>query len=352
MGGSLIQSAFGLPEKRLSKQEFFPLVAIILDKFKRKQLYGEIPNFKLELIDAYREKSSFGDVDLLCEKIDNFDIESFIEKEFGIKPYRNGESFTFPFEGFQVDINLISPLNFVCAKNYSDYSPQGNAVGKLWHTMGLRYGHDGLFYFIRESDCGGEITENSHVLEKLYVSTDTKQIHELIGLDHVRFSQGFDSELDIFRWIGDSKYFNPARFSFEEMNHKARVRDSKRPDYNRLVKWIDDNKQNLPSCIKLEDKRQYLPMLFEMFPHLEERIKVNKEKYLACLTNKSKFNGLMVQEWVGISGITLGTNLKKFRKEIENQELDWNYFLAKNSEEEIKKRFMKFFLESGYVKNE
>lgn len=337
MGGKLIQSKFALPEKRLDASEYFPLVGEVLGKFK----IG-FPQIRIELIEAFSKKENFGDADFLIATNPILNIKEIIGAIFHIQPYHNGDTTTIPYKGFQLDFNFVKPELFDCSKNYLNWSPGGNAKGKLSHNFKCRYGSHGLFYTLREEVVGGPRQDNSHVVDEVILTTDIKIIHEFIGLNHDRFLQGFEEEVDIFEWIGSSKYFNADRFSFAEMNSVCRVRDRKRPDYNRLVKWTQDNKDRLPSYQRLADKYDYLPMIIEKFPILGEKIEEHKILYKENQIIKSKFNGDLVREWVGnIEGKDLGRLIGTFKKEtFTGSKDDYRNFMLKSSPESIKSYYL------------
>lgn len=337
MGGKLVQSKFGLPEKRLDASEFFPLVEEVLGKFK-----VALSEIRIELVEAFRQKKSFGDADFLVATHPTLNIKQKIGEIFDVEPYHNGNTTTIPYKGFQLDFNFVKPELFDCAKNYYFYSPNGNAVGKIFHNFRMSFGSHGLFYTLREEVVGGPRQDNSHVVDEVILTTDTRVVHEFIDLNHDRFLQGFENELDIFEWIGASKYFNADRFSFAEMNSVCRVRDRKRPDYNRLVKWTQDNKDRLPSYQRLADKYDYLPMIIEKFPILGEKIEEHKILYKENQIIKSKFNGDLVREWVGnIEGKDLGRLIGTFKKEtFTGSKDDYRNFMLKSSPESIKSHYL------------
>lgn len=297
MGGKLIQSAFNLPEKRLGREEYLLLTSKVLNDLDKRFLRLGI-NISPLLISAYFDKQTFGDADILCQKfnIGGLSYSEVLFDLFGEKPFCNGGVYSLPIEGFQFDFITVSKDIYDTAYDYFIFSPQGNAVGKIAHTFGLRYGHAGLYFVIREQNVGGQSTENSHVLEEVILTRNTREIHEFLGLDHFRFLRGFDELEDIFEWVCSTKYFHPSRFSFEEMNYRARTRDRKRSDYNALMAWIEQNKARLPAYQRKENKADYIPWICESFPILKERLDYNRIVYKETQEIKTKFNGHIIKE--------------------------------------------------------
>jgi hypothetical protein len=338
MGGNALVS-YGINTVRFQKQDYQDIVREVSGTLREKC------NWKFYVIEAYREKESFGDMDMVILQEDYHTpayIKEFLLKNFGaVIVHRNSNTYSFAYKNFQIDL-IFQPIEFFksCC-DYYNYSPSGNAVGKLYHQFKLSYGHEGLKYIIREEDVGANPSENSHVMKEVILSQDTREIHEILGLDHDRYIEGFDTEDEIFAWVCTSPFFNPELFSFEEMNHRARTRDRKRPDYNRLMVWIKRNQENLPKYEREPDKRLYFPWILEAFPALKEDIAKCWNTYRENALVKSKFNGKLVLDWIGlVSGKELGDIIKKYRMTFT----DFRNFLLTNDEKAVELHFRTWYL--------
>lgn len=333
MGGNALKH-LGVETKRLEKQEYTRIVQDISDVLASN-------GFIFHVVQAYRNKETFGDLDTVICHEDTSIFSKFINEVF--KPtaiYRNSNTFSFDYQNFQVDFIIHGREVFNAAVDYYDFSPCGNAVGKLAHQFGLSYGHEGLVYVIREEHVGADSTENSHVLKEVVLSTDSEEIHTFFDLNHHVWLDGFDKEEEIFAWVANSKYFNPNLFSLEAMNHRARVRDKKRADYNRLMKWIDDNKDYLPDYQPLSSKSSYLPWIVAHFPKLKDEMDQCREEYVENQIIKSKFNGHLVSAWTHIDdGQKLGYIIKGFKESVENL----RSFLLQNTHEEVERYFRAWY---------
>lgn len=339
MGGS----ALSFKTRRVETGEYLALTNSIANKLSFKGV-------EAKLVQAYRSKKDFGDADfvVVSETLPNISAKEFIQQTFiPSEIVQNSKFYSFDINNFQIDFILHSKKIFDIACNYYNWSPSGNAIGKLYHQFKLRLGHTGLFYTIREEDIDPNcknIVSGSNILENVVLSTDWKEICELIGLNYYIWVIGFDDEEDIFEWISSSFYFHPNRFSFEEMNHRARTRDRKRPDYKRLMRWIEKNQIRLPKYQKLENKRDYLPWLMEIFPILKIKFEENKEKFEIHKITRSKFNGDIAREITGLEDRELGkfiTSFKIFMKNCENT--SWDEYVLRRSSEEIRRDIKDFY---------
>ena len=333
MGGNALQK-YGVETRRYQKEEYFEIIeeisAILLDS-----------DYIFSHVEAYRNKESFGDADFVILHDFDKDFKAYIQRTFQPTAiFQNTNTYSFDFKGFQIDFILHKFDIYYPAVDYYSFSPSGNAIGKLFHQFGLSYGHEGLKYIIREENVGAPSSDNSHVLKEVILSNDTDIIHQMVGLDFRRWEQGFDKEEDIFAWVCKSPFFHPQLFSFEEMNHRARTRDKKRPDYNRLMDWIETHKDSLPHYERNPNKKEYLPWIIEKFPELQKELDVATLEYNLNQEAKKKFNGTLVMEWIGITdGKELGETINRYKQGIT----DFRDFIICNTPEEIEHDFKMWY---------
>lgn len=207
MGGSALKK-YGIETKRFNQHDYFEIVRKVCEIL-------EPPGFIFSVVQAYRTKESFGDMDVVIQNdgySDEF-IKKFITDKFeaGII-HRNSNTYSFAVRNFQIDFIFQPPELYSSTVDYYDFSPSGNLVGKLAHIFGLKYGHDGLKYIIREENVGAETNDNSHVMREVILTTELKVIHKFLDLDHEKYENGFDTEEEIFEWVAASQFFNPVLF--------------------------------------------------------------------------------------------------------------------------------------------
>lgn len=115
---------------------------------------------------------------------------------------------------------MATPLeDFQTCRDYYTYNDLGNLIGRVAHKMGMKFGHLGLLYPLRDGD---------HLIAELVVTRDTRQALEFMGYDFDRWNQGFDQLTDIFEFAASTPYFNPEAFTLENLNHRNRTRNRKR----------------------------------------------------------------------------------------------------------------------------
>lgn len=307
----------------------------------------DIPSiYQVRRVRSHSNKDDFGDGDFLIRKdalkhryvsLDEF--KHNLSRQFKIVEFaRNGDilSCGLPIdEGvFQIDLIFMPDEHYWSAYNYFAYDPAGNLSGKLAHSIGVRYGHEGLFINIRESDIGGEQTENSHVMEKVILSKDINVINDFLGLWHEKWVKGFDDWGQIFDWIVESEFFDHRLFDLENLRHHDRVRDKKRKSYQAFLKYI---KSIDPLESYKMSRAEQLDFAAGNFPHLRVKLEENKLKFRVKNEIRAKFNGDLVAEWLGLEkGPELGAVLAAYKSDAGFNSYDMFF----KSPQEIKDDFM------------
>lgn len=324
MGGR----ALNCPTTRLEADGYHELAERMADDVARA--FG----VRTHAVKAYCNKQDFGDLDLVVERVGSLagllDISWTPEMGNGAAPesevitrlrafsqhyharavYRERNSPVFTFEhrnsetddlGFQIDLILAPSVDFDATCDYFAYNDLGNLVGRLAHEMGCKYGFGGLRM---------DITEGTQRLQSLCLSKDTRQIHDVLGLDHRRFLEGFDDMDAVFDFVMASKFFHPELYKLENAGYRERARDRKRVNYSAF----------LDRCEKLEP-RAYTPMpseeaidwLARYFPDLPGRIAQVHDHEASRRELAGWFNGRTLGQWTGVSGPTLGALIGQLR---------------------------------------
>lgn len=331
MGGNALKA---VKTQRLKKEDF--------EKCENNVIRFLKLNFPTALVDSipsYFEKKDFGDLDVLISEeglkahggID-FLIEKAKETFFSRQEVANGHVLSFEYrnhpleeKGFQVDVLQMPAVTFDFARNYFAFNDLGNLIGRSAHKMGLKFGHNGLWYVMRNGD---------HKLADILLSRDFDKSLTFLGFEPKRFRKGFENLEDVYQYVGKSKYFNGDIYLLENQSYKSRIRDKKRPTYQQFLSWIRDN--NAPNnFIYPANKDEWLPLMFETFPRFKKDFELTQIKQDEMVELKKRFNSDLMAKWTGKTGQALGyltTNVKeKFNNDM--QMLD---FLKSKSEDEIK----------------
>lgn len=308
MGGN----ALSFETKRLSKDDYQNVYACIqfrLHLYFRGILSG--------LVDSYREKADFGDLDMLvlCESNQRKkEISEFIRTE--LKPKElilNGGVFSFDVNDFQVDFILTPDIEtFYFSKSYFAWNDLGNFIGRTAHRLGFKYGHDGLKYVMRDED------DHSYVISEVFLTKDHNEALEFLGFNSHKHSEGFDTPEEIFEYAASSPYFSPASFMLANRNHIARVRDRKRKMYNMCVEYYKEKfgvDENTP--VEPLDKAAHLVRAFDKFPSFYTAYTNVMAKHIKHKAYKSVFNGKTVGAIFSLEGKELGAKMKTLREFFE-----------------------------------
>lgn len=330
MGGLLIKK-FGLEPKRLPKEEFETLLKEMLFI-----LTTELPPFiNFRPLRYFKNKPDFGDCDIVLTRNPHFKPAEFIESKFGVKPHHNAGVYSFPYKEFQFDFITVLPEEYETHITYYADNDLGNLIGRGFHSAKMHYGGEGLYYWIREEDVGGEHSENSQIVNFFCLSRNPREIMEFGGYDYDRWVKGFDKIEDIFDFACRGRWFQPDKFKYENLNHTNRTRNKKRKTYQLFLEWLEVNKNNYKWADLHEDKFAYVPLIEQKFPSLTRQFKIETELYKERIELKKKFNGDLVIEKLNISdGVLLGKIIKGFKNQFFDDG-DWNNYLKTYSKENI-----------------
>lgn len=293
MGGNV----FPNKTRRYDANEYHALVPIVLDIVDSFAV-------KSEPIKAFSTKPSFGDMDVLFVP-DRQLSTSLLQDMFRCasdEVSHNGGVWSLVFHELQIDLISTTPLEFAVASNYFQYNDFGNLRGRIHHKMGLKFGHDGLWFPVRSAN---------HVIGEILLSTDPAEIDKFGD-----FTYGELNTLEeMFERVAKSKYFNPDIFLLDNRNHTARTRDRKRSTYMAFLKWCAE--QPVQKYYQFNpDKSEYHRKIFKAFPHAKEEFdELWRQKHLldaAALL----FNGDIVRELTGADGIQLGKLMRELKKEL------------------------------------
>lgn len=317
MGGN----ALSFETRRVSKVEY----EIILQQLENKVLQTE--NAVFLPIQAYTNKKDFGDIDVLLYVESVHDRVRWIRDMFNPKEiYSNSNVHSFDFNGVQVDFIFPKKEDLVSSFWYFSYNDLGNLLGRIYHKMGLRFGHDGLSMLIREDD---------HVIGEILLSKNIDEILEFGGFSAERFHEGFDDLKDIFEYVVSTPFYDYSIFDLGNRNYRSRVRDRKRKTYTEFLEWASKNKKT-PLCEWVKDKKTYLPFIFSRFGHEQEYRDIIEKNDLRKKV-KEKFNGEIIMKLTGLQGKELGAFMTKFRNVFQDD------VLLQTSAESIKEEVLFMF---------
>lgn len=333
MGGNALKTVV---TERLDKFEYDVVSDEVMFEL---MLFGNNRGIKpnnISVVPAYRAKASYGDLDIVIGATPP-EKNSTIYSELSDWIYTrmqaselvvNGNVWSFDYKNFQVDLIFVESDLFQTALVYYSYNDLGGLMGRIARRMGMKYGSDGLKarYWYNENQ----------VSDWYVVSTEPYEIFELLGYDYEVFTKGFDTLTDIFEYTASSPFFNKELFVLENRNNHSRSRDSKRKTYTGFLTWLSDKSDlpafNWPSLVEKGSKQNASDVLSWMFnnhtglvteSHCDVRLRVIHNEWVIHSDMvveeglKSYFNGNLVKEWTGLTGLDFNMFMKHCKEQKE-----------------------------------
>lgn len=300
MGGMLLKK-FGLPEKRINKEEYDKLSCLILSKI----LEG---GYEAEISKTFKSKPDYGDVDLIVNVGNGSKpLLDFVKREFHPTPHKNGNVISFPYNNVQIDLVSVGGANYEVARMYYSYEC-GMGLGAIFDKLGLKLGWDGLHLKYPLNLISAELP--NHEFFEVSLTKNIDEILDIVGVSKEKLDNGFETRQELFDWLAESKYFDPKIFNFDELNHRNRTRNKRRATYCALVKYFKTMTEAKPRPTKAEMRE----LIISKYPHVKGKI---EEKSVQIIKNKeraAKFNGNIVRELTGLEGAALGAFIKAFKE--------------------------------------
>jgi hypothetical protein len=345
MGGNAMKH-IGVVTERKPAGTYWAIMQVVTGT-----LANLFPYARNELIKSYANKPTFGDGDVLLENnlLPSNWVE-LIEGAFGLKPneiIRNGGVISFAVFGMQVDIISTPKEEFDIASVYFAFNDLGNLMGRVAHSFGFKYGHDGLYYSMREG---------TNKFAEVLVTDDPAEIFSFLGYDYSVFLNGFEELDDIFAFASSSPFFHRDIFHLENRNNAARTRDAKRPTYTAFLEWMKD-KPELDKCKELAfingekhpDRDRWKEVLllraFIRFPSFAKEYNKAMERHNVAKEAKLLWNGEIVSGLTGLQGKDLGAFISFCKTPMAFEILPFDEWIISQTKEDIE-QFIKTSFES------
>lgn len=299
------------------------------------------PNHRFIDIPAFRQKQSFGDLDVLFSG-SSLDYDSVKKTLHSCIMIKNGSvtSYAVPIENkfFQVDLIKVPEDCYDFALSYFSYNDLGNLMGRVFHRLGFKFGHLGLKYVIRDNE------NDDRVLKEITVTKNFKEALEFIGYDYFKWKMGFETLEDVFQFAVSIPLATRVIFRLDETNHIARIRDRKRKTYNQFLAWVNDS-ANSVSSQELNDKSilraYFLKKAFLLFLNFKLEYQRAQAEWKRTKEAKAKFNGIMVSELTGLTGPELGEFIRAFIQSMSKPDETFTDFILASSD--IKNEVLTFW---------
>jgi hypothetical protein len=318
MGGNALKKT---ATRRYSAKEYLALRKQVI-----RELQPLLPDCTMDDIKYYRQKSDFGDLDVLIEDKDTKNrlidrLSDISELSELVTHHENSPVWSVGWGDFQVDLIFAEPKHYDFTSRYFAYNDLGNLIGRVAYHMGFKFGQKGLVYVLRDGDFKiGEIT----------VTLDFEEALTFLGFDSKAHQEGFDTLEEMFEYISESYYFTPNLYRLEARSNSASARDRKRPSYQAFLRHIE----GMLAFKDTLDKDEHLHRAFAFFASFKgdhDNLLLSHE---LSLIFKARFNGEMVSRLTGLKHIELGRLMEQLRADFADK-LTLQEWVLNNSDQVI-----------------
>lgn len=329
MGGNAIKMA-----ERVPRERFFEYVKEIIPRVKKA--FGT----EVSMVNGFHDKQDFGDLDLLVLDIGYENRRKILEEHFDPEEINiNTHLVSFNYNELQVDLIFTPQENWETSKIFFEWGDLGNFIGKMVNNYGrlrdhgfsFKYGFDGFKCKI--------LHDGKH--KNIFLTKDSKNVFDFLGLDFDRWKLGFNNREDMFDYVIKSKYFDYPSFQWVNLNSINKDRNKRRPNYVNFLEYIEDHK----TVIKWDKGYEfYLNEMTEFFGvDLLEELEIFKNELEKEKVIKEKFNGKIIMDlYPDIKGKELGQTINGFKSSFDN----WDEFVYTNSSETVMEKFNEFVVNS------
>jgi hypothetical protein len=305
MGGKALKNVV---TRRYLKDEYFNIKNIL------EQEISNCTKAKVSVVEAYRSKESFGDMDIVVEIIGN--RNDTVKKIFDKIPYtekvHNGNVVSFNYNDLQVDLILTPSDEFEFAKVFFAYNDLGLILGRMAKGIGLTYGFDGMSL---------KVYADNHIkLDKISLTKDPRSAFTVLGLNFDRWLLGFETLDEVFEFAASSKYFVLRIFENDFQNSENRRRDNKRENLHKLIAWINQDTSRFQYSNKKMSQSEIVEYCEIMFPNSNVLHKASDVWFKYNLSKRAHaiFNCNMIMEmFPELKGKELGKVFNEFQKFLE-----------------------------------
>lgn len=302
MGGNALKK---VKTVRLDKRRHEETAREILSFFEEMGVKADVPK-------SYATKESFGDLDVVVENRGDMDriVREVLERFFPKETFKNKTIFSFAYalgkeEFFQVDLIFVPPRNFESSLFYLSYNDLSNILGRIARRIGLKFGHEGLFYIYKN--------EREEKIGEILVTKEPGEIYEILGVSYERYLEGFGTLEEIFEFVVSSKYFAKETFHLKNLDCANRNRNRKRKTYMEFLDYLE--RKDFPSSPPDgEIGKRVLPSILEKYPHVGEKAREIEEKIEKKRAVSKKFNGRIVMEITGMRGKELKPLMRRLKE--------------------------------------
>ena len=311
------KETFGDLDVLITRQSGFDIRQWILDTFKPDELVsnGGVYSFNIPGVIPMPD-CSYGECDSDCQW-----PSSECELHYSMDDF--GKTIPSPAKDFQIDFITTPPEQFTIHHFFLSYGDCGMLIGQIAHSIGLRFGQQGLFV---------GISENPNVKDDLILSTDPAKICEFLGLDYSMWRRGFVSETEIFHWLSQSPYIHLVEF-----NRSRRAREM----YLRFVDYVKE-------ALEPTKRKPTVPTLDAIITYFgkQSEFAAIQQKQADHQRRSEKFGAHLFSALGDLPGKQLGQIIGGFKRTIPGDFKEW---VLATDEPEIQQKVTEYITEAGLI---
>jgi hypothetical protein len=305
MGGKLFNLG------RIDRSQYLNIEAQVRDYLDRKvgAANYRVPRY-------YGNKPDFGDMDIIIRlgaETNWLQLRQEIVADLGIASTKAaGSVYSTVYQNLQVDYFTTAPGYFESTYNYLSFNDLGNLLGKICRRFNLKYGERGLSYVYRR--------DNGNYKKDIELTTDFQVICQFLGLDYVKWLNGFANLEEIFAWTIHSPYFSVNPYVDRSTSLEKRLKE--RSTIQEFLAYLQHHQID-KAYQYLENRDDYIPWIASNFPaaQLPEKIAQENADAARAIAIKAKFNGEHLMELLpNLSGKELGQFILRFKQQFADFE--------------------------------
>lgn len=291
-------------------------------KFLKSALDSEY----VDVLPYYKDKTSFGDIDII---ITNEDLKRYKEKNgkdfyshigehlgsprvadngavvsFAL-PLTKSESGT-PLNYVQLDLMAHPEENFKKVIQFFGYNDLCILINRFISipVFNVRYTMNGCEFNVYKGE------KDDHLLGVVSTVGKLEDYIKLMDLDLDKFKSGFNNKEEIYNFVFNSRYFDTLVYNREISVNNISEKERQEREVYRNFAYFVNGKKNKKGEILPDPQR----LIYDSFPELKAQSEIFKNEHIFYLNFKKRFNGENISE---ISGINikdkkLGMLMKSF----------------------------------------
>lgn len=337
MGGNALKT---IQVQRMNREEFIDVCSTVMHKLTKA---FDIQTGDLKVLPFFKNKESFGDIDLLIANEVLSDKKMFNDKlksDLGspeVAPSADFHIHPFAFEHkgnfYQVDLMFHPRSELLQAERYYGYNDLHVLINQFAmpsenDKLNLSFNKKGLIKNIYFDE------KKNNKLAEIVVETDFYKVLNYLGLNEQKHKSGFNNMEDVFKYVMSSPNFdiNVLNEKILSPNNDTKKR-LKRPNFIGFIDYANKN-----SSLREVNNKGTVEYFGKIFPGVLEREKEILRQYNEIQDIKKLLDGNVVSEISGFSlnDKRLGMLCRDIRAKFNDDDILLTAWIKSHNEDERK----------------